>query len=562
MKLSEMIYKLNAIVLAVDKADKIVGYNDFAKSKLGEQLNKDSCIKAIFEKWNLDQSTGLISAKLEDKSFVFIQFYTTDLQHTFYVSLPIYGLQKLFEEKETLKTLNKNLSAVIDVSYDGIYITDKHGKTLKTNSAIERITGIPKEYYIGKNVDELIDRGILRGSVTHLVQKNKRTASLVQENYEGKPTLLTGVPLFDENGNVEQVITNIRDLSDLKDLETELTKARKLNEEYRKKLSLLKEQAHFKQGAVVQSEEMLKIYETAERIANIDATVLITGETGVGKDVLANYIFSKSTRSTDGEFIKVNCGAIPEELLESELFGYEAGAFTGANPKGKIGLFEAAHNGVLFLDEVGELPLNLQVKLLRVIQEREIQKIGGIQFKKVNVRIIAASNQNLKDMVDKGTFREDLYYCINVIPLRLSPLRERRADILPLMNVVLEEVNERYGMNKTFSESLKKFFYSYKWSGNVRELSNLVERLVVTTPNNLVDMEDLPLEYSISEKIGQDDTVSIPPLKDVVESAERKVFSLAAEKAGSTYEIAKLLGISQTTAVRRMQKYGIECSEK
>src|SRR5699024_1790886 len=156
---------------------------------------------------------------------------------------------------------------------------------------------------------------------------------------------------------------------------TQLTKARKLNEEYRKKLSLLKEQAHFKQGAVVQSEEMLKIYETAERIANIDATVLITGETGVGKDVLANYIFSKSTRSTDGEFIKVNCGAIPKELLESELFGYEAGAFTGANPKGKIGLFEAAHNGVLFLDEVGELPLNLQVKLLRVIQEREIQKI-------------------------------------------------------------------------------------------------------------------------------------------------------------------------------------------
>src|SRR5699024_7431817 len=245
----------------------------------------------------------------------------------------------------------------------------------------------------------------------------------VQENYEGKPTLLTGVPLFDENGNVEQVITNIRDLSDLKDLETELTKARKLNEVYRKKLSLLKEQVHFKQGAVVQSEQMIKI----------DETVLITGETGVGKDVLANYIFSKSTRSTDGEFIKVNCGAIPGELLESELFGYEAGAFTGANPKGKIGLFEAAHNGVLFLDAVGELPLNLQVKLLRVIQEREIQKIGGIQFKKVNVRIIAASNRNLKEMVDKGSFREDLYYRINVIPLRLSPLRERRADILPLM---------------------------------------------------------------------------------------------------------------------------------
>src|SRR5699024_7411686 len=160
------------------------------------------------------------------------------------------------------------------------------------------------------------------------------------------------------------------------------------------------------------------------RIAHIDATVLVTGETGVGNDVLANYIFSKSARSTDVEFGKVNCGAIPEELFESELFGYEAGAVAGANPNGKGGLFEAAHNGVLFLDVVGELALNLQVKLPRVIQEREIQKIGGIQFKKVNVRIIAASNQNLKEMVDKGTFREDLYYRINVIPLRLSPLRE------------------------------------------------------------------------------------------------------------------------------------------
>src|SRR5699024_2718482 len=192
----------------------------------------------------------------------------------------------------------------------------------------------------------------------------------------------------------------------------------------------------------------------------------------------------------------------------------------------------------------------------------EIQKIGGIQFKKVNVRIIAASNRNLKEMVDKGSFREDLYYRINVIPLRLSPLRERRADILPLMNVVLEEINEKYRMNKTFSESLKNFFYFHKWSGNVRELSNLVERLVVTTPNNLVDMADLPLEYSISEKLGRDDTASIPPLKDVVESAERKVFYVAAEKAGSTYEIAKLVGISQTTAVRRMRKYGIDCSKK
>lgn len=546
-------------IIIIDQNDRVVNYSKLAKQTIGEQLDKGANINKLFEKWNEDVVTGLISTKLNDRTY---QLLKNKLDKNYYslINIEETVVNRLIEDNERQRSLNRDLSAAIENSYDAIYITDNQGITLQTNSAIERITGIPKEYYIGKSVDKLMNRGILQASVTHLVRKNHRTASLVQENYQGKPVLLTGTPLFDDEGEVEKVITNIRDLSDLKELELELTKTRKKNEEYRKKLSLLQENNYLVQGAIVKSDEMKEIYETAERIANIDATVLISGETGVGKDVLANYIYEKSTRSTEGEFIKVNCGAIPGELLESELFGYEAGAFTGANPKGKMGLFEAAHNGVLFLDEIGELPLSLQVKLLRVLQEGEIQKVGGVNLKKINIRIIAASNRDLREMIANGDFREDLFYRLNVIPLEIPPLRKRRTDILPLINFFLKETNEKYQMNKTFSNRLKSHFYSYSWPGNVRELANLVERLIVTTQTEEICEIDLPLEHlkgSDVLTIGEDSD-SIPALKEVVENAEKKVLLLAAEKCKNTYELANLLDISQATAVRRLQKYKIE----
>lgn len=312
-------------------------------------------------------------------------------------------------------------------------------------------------------------------------------------------------------------------------------------------------------GIVTKSEEMKLIYDTAQRVANIDATVLILGETGVGKDVLANYIYANSLRAKEGEFIKVNCGAIPAELLESELFGYEKGAFTGASSEGKPGLFELADKGMIFLDEIGELSLNLQVKLLRVLQEGEIQRIGGSRPKKVNVRIISATNRDLKEMVDRGKFREDLYYRLNVIPIHIPPLRERRADILPLTKLYLEKMNEKYQLNKELDYSLKSFFMSYNWPGNVRELSNLIERLVVTTREDRIFLDDLPSEYLNSENYTSDKILS---LKEAVENAERKVLSLAAEKYSNTYEIAKALDSSQPTIVRKLKKYNIEINHK
>ncbi|OEH54815.1 Fis family transcriptional regulator [Oceanobacillus sp. E9] len=511
-------------------------------------------IMELFSVWKETTSSEFIHAEYEDKVFVFIKVASI-LNNRLLIGVETPEINDLIKEIKKIKNLNRELDAIIENSYDGIYITDSKGVTLKTNSAIERITGIPKEYYIGKNVNALIERGILKNSVTNKVLELNRTVTLVQINYAGNQTLLTGSPVYNEKGEIEKVVTNIRDLSDLYELQTELLRVNKLNDKFKKELERLKNRPDQLKDVITKSEQMKLIYDTAQRIANIDATVLILGETGVGKDVLANYIYSNSERSKKGEFMKVNCGAIPSDLLESELFGYESGAFTGANSQGKKGMFELADKGTIFLDEIGELPLPLQVKLLRVLQDGEIHRIGGTKPQKIDTRIITATNRDLRSMVENGEFREDLYYRLNVIPIKIPPLRERRDDIIPMIHYFLEKMNKKYNLNKTIDYNLKSFFLSYDWSGNIRELSNLIERLVVTTRDELISIDNLPVEYITSKEYTTNQLVS---LKAAVEIAEKKVLSLAAEKYTSTYEIAKALESSQPTIVRKLKKYKMD----
>ncbi|PFA67431.1 Fis family transcriptional regulator [Bacillus sp. AFS015802] len=476
------------------------------------------------------------------------------------VSTELSELEQVTQELKELRTLNRELEAIIESSYDVIYITDKNGVTLKTNSAIERITGIPKQYYIGKSVDALMKRGILKSSVTQKVIEQKRSVSTIQYNYSGKETLITGNPVINDDGEIEKVVTNIRDLSELNELQTALKKANELNDSYKKEIERLKGVTKRDGDVVIASHQMKLIYEMAERIADVDATVLILGETGVGKDVLAKFIYSQSIRAKQGEFIKLNCGAIPPDLLESELFGYEGGAFTGANAKGKQGMLELADNGILFLDEVGELSLALQVKLLRTLQEKEIRRVGATKSKKVNVRIIAATNRNLKEMVQNGEFREDLYYRLNVIPIAIPPLKGRRDDILPLIQLFLQQTNHKYGKDKTIDVKLNDFFYRYNWPGNVRELSNLIERMVLTTQGQELTVRDLPIEYKESNNSSLVFT-ELMTLKEAVEIAEEKVLSLAVNTCHTTYEIAEALGTSQPTIVRKLKKYKLKIKE-
>ncbi|WP_085993049.1 sigma-54 interaction domain-containing protein [Oceanobacillus senegalensis] len=553
MKIKEEI-RLPYIIINVDNI--IVSHNSLMKS-IFDDVNIGTNISDIFSDWELYSDSKFIHAEYNDRAFVFIKSICNNSKEILLLGIETNELSNLAKENKNLKSLNRELDAIIENSYDGIYITDNKGTTLKTNSAIERITSIPKDYYIGKNVNDLIKRGILKNSVTNKVLEYKRTVSVVQKNYAGNETILTGSPVFNEEGEIDKVVTNIRDLSDLNELQTELAKVNKLNDKYKKELNRLKNNPDQSKGIITKSDQMKMIYDTAQRIANIDATVLILGETGVGKDVLANYIFTNSKRSKGGEFIKVNCGAIPPELLESELFGYEKGAFTGANSKGKPGLFELADKGILFLDEIGELPIALQVKLLRVLQEGEIQKIGGTKPKKIDVRIITATNQDLQKMVGDGEFREDLYYRLNVIPIKIPPLRERRSDILSLVQLFLNQVNDKYNLSKEIDYEMKEFFLTYDWPGNIRELSNLIERLVVTTRDDFIRTDNLPLEYLHTNNAPLNKIVS---LKDAVEIAEKNVISLAAEKYNNTYEIAEALDTSQPTIVRKLKKYNINIS--
>ncbi|MBU8906082.1 sigma-54 interaction domain-containing protein [Desertibacillus haloalkaliphilus] len=557
MKIKE-ITALPFPIIVTEEDGLIKDYNHNAQQVLqtiarGEHLTK--LVKTIYE----SKSYQLVSYK--GKNYLLLS--KTEDTEIFYMLFNGDDHYNLMEKLKELDKSNRELDAIIENSYDGIYITDRDGMTLKTNSAIERITGIPKHYYVGKNINELIRRGILKASVTPRVVETRDTVSLVQKNHNQKETLLTGSPIFNEEGEIEKVVTNIRDLSDLNKLTEQLNKAQKLNEKYKHELEKLK--AHTRQDPhiILNSKKMQELFTIAERLANVDTTVLILGETGVGKDVFARHLYRVSNRYDQGKFIKVNCGAIPKDLLESELFGYEAGAFSGANRSGKPGMFELADQGILFLDEVGELPLALQVKLLRVLQEKEIQRVGGTKMKKVNVRVVAATNQDLKQMVRDGEFREDLYYRLHVVPVSIPPLRERRDDILPLVQYFIDQNNQKYEISKSFDRDLKEFCYHYHWPGNVRELSNLVERLMLTVPTKVLKRKDLPDEYHTKEEqvtmtiVDDQPQPKIKKLKEAVEDAEAETLRQAAQTWKTTYEIAKQLETSQATVVRKLKKYHI-----
>jgi transcriptional regulator with PAS, ATPase and Fis domain len=291
-------------------------------------------------------------------------------------------------------------------------------------------------------------------------------------------------------------------------------------------------------------------------VAGVDSTVLLLGESGVGKEVVAKLLHRLSKRSTK-PLVAINCSAIPENLIESELFGYETGAFTGAQKRGKQGLIEFANEGTLFLDEIGELPLSLQVKLLRVLQDKKLMRLGGITEIDVNVRIVAATNRDLYKMVIDKQFRADLYYRLNVIPIEIPPLRKRKSDILPLCHHFIDVYNHKYGINKELSLSTGQALENYDWPGNVRELENLIERLVVTTNHNIIDFEDLPQflvhnDSDINSKIKIDE---IMHLREAQELTEKLLIEKAYENYKNTYEMAEALGVNQSTVVRKINKY-------
>lgn len=443
------------------------------------------------------------------------------------------------------------LISVLESSFDGIYITDGQANTIWCNRSYEVVSGLNRNEVIGLNMRELEAQGVISRSATLIVLQSRESVTIEQDFKTGKHAIVTGTPLFDENDNIIMVITNVRDISELYDLKEQLARNSELNRRYQTEIELIQKHIIGYEDFVATDKKTLELLRVVNRVAKLDTTILLLGETGVGKESVAAYIFKNSTRNGE-HFIKVNCAAITPSLIESELFGYEPGTFTGASKSGKMGLFEVANNGTIFLDEVGELPYNIQAKLLRVLQEQEILRIGSDKPIKINVRILAATNRNLEEMVAKKLFREDLYYRLNVFPITIPPLRERKDDISVLAQNMLEKLNKKYGLNKSFSQQALSRLLEYHWPGNVRELKNVVERTFIMCSDEKITAADLPLQTGWHEILDENNKVD---LREIIERVEENYINRAYENFHNVRTAAKSLGMSAATFTRKHNRY-------
>nr|WP_236692771.1 sigma 54-interacting transcriptional regulator [Aneurinibacillus tyrosinisolvens] len=446
--------------------------------------------------------------------------------------------------------LYAELKSVFAAAYDEIFVTDGSGYTVRVNNACERNYGLTAGQMVGKHVTELVETGIFSPSATLDVIEKRKQINLVQQTQNGRKLLVTATPVFTQDGELIRVVSNSRDITELLNLREQLDQLQEQVDSYQETLKQHERETGMQFS--IRSRAMLKVLDRVEKVARVDSTVLFLGESGVGKTHIARYLHNMSPRRAY-PFLSVNCGALPETLIESELFGYEPGAFSGAHAKGKQGLFEAAHRGTLFLDEIGELPLSAQAKLLNVLQDKHFFHIGGTSPIHVDVRVIAATNHDLKKKVAEKTFRNDLYYRLNVVPILIPSLRERKEDIIPLTLRFLEEFKEQYGIEKKLSYSASEELLRAEWPGNIRELRNLLERLVVT-----IDEDTIMPEHVTSAMFDGEEPVLFSPefsLKQQLERYEGQIVRQAYDKSGNTYELAEMLGISQPSAVRKVHKY-------
>lgn len=465
-------------------------------------------------------------------------------------------MTKVLEDRDLCSSISTNINNLdfllhcLDDSYEGILLADLEGRVFYANKAVERVSGVPLKDIIGYTAKEIEERGIIVNQSLKVLKKNPLI--IFQKLRTGKEVFITSKPVRDEHGNPICYVANYRDLSSLNEL----------YERYHTQLDVDYSELHELRTKLLQSDnligisyQMKKLKEKVQKVAKSEAAVLIIGESGVGKEVVSKSIHKMSHRSKES-YIQINCGAIPESLMEAELFGYDKGAFTGAN-SGKAGLLEVANKGTVLLDEIGEMPLHLQVKLLRVIQSKEITRVGGTKPKKLDIRFLAATNKDLKQMVEEGTFREDLYYRLNVVPIHIPPLRDRKEDIIYLSYYFLEKSNKKYGTHKQLNAETCKLLENYDWPGNIRQLENTIERIVIMTDTSLITAQSLPEEI-VNSKIMIDTHKKIIPLKDLVKKTEKEMIEFALKKYKSIREAAKKLEVDHSTLVRKIKKLGIE----
>lgn len=466
-------------------------------------------------------------------------------------------VEEMATEIDFVKDLNRDLNAILSTIYDEILIVNDKGELIRhSENYISDFWETYLSEMIGENLLDLENKGLFSPSVTRLVLERQEKVTVVQETDSDKKILCIGNPVFDEYDNLNRIVVASRDITEHSKLKSELQKTKKISEKYKEELNQLKNETNpsDRKSIIYSSSKMETIINQIEKLAGFSSTVLIQGETGVGKDLIAKEICKRGNR-VNKPFLTVNCGAIPENLLESELFGYTKGAFTGADSRGKSGYFQKADTGIIFLDEIGEISQQLQVKLLRVLQENEVVPIGSTNPISVDVQIIAATNKNLDKMVEEGTFREDLYYRINVFPLNIPPLRERPEDVSLLAYHFIQKLNKKYHKKYHFSPDALSLLEVYSWPGNIRELENLIERLFITTEEEVITSDAVSqfLRFDVTGK-SKPMVTAILPLQKAQQHVEEQLITLAMRQYRTTSKAAKALGISQSAVSRKYNK--------
>ncbi|MGQ7242200.1 sigma-54 interaction domain-containing protein [Salinicola sp. V024] len=460
------------------------------------------------------------------------------------------------------------LETLVQTAQDHLFIVDRDGHILDVSPGSAAVYGLRRDELRATTVQALQASGVLSPSVSLEVIRSGQPAQIMQRTGTGRQVIAEAFPVY-ADGELIRVISRSRDLTDLQLLQDEYAL---LQRRFAEHLKRHHEPAGDEETAVgdlvVKSRIMREMVHLLKRSAPTDATVLMLGESGVGKTAFARQLYRWSRRR-DGDFVDVNCAAIPESLFESEMFGYQPGAFSGASRQGKAGLLEQAHGGTLFLDEIGELPLSMQSKLLKVIQDGSLMRLGDTQSRQVDFRLVVATNQDLIKRVEEGTFRLDLYYRLNVIPVTLPPLRDRREDIRGLAERHLEQLNRRYGQDKVVHPGAWAELMSNDWPGNIRELENWLERAWLSAEGNVVGAPPSNLAdgaVTLSDSAGVESEVEGNPamdaalapeqgLKAAMAAHERRILETLVATHRTTYALAARLGISQPSVVRKLKRH-------
>lgn len=483
-------------------------------------------------------------------------------------------ISSIDEEQYFMYVFDKRLSeervinSVIEHIDEIVVIFDENGKIEKMNSLCDEILPFKKEDVLGKTIYDMVDSGEVKDPIIVKMLEAKEKVYQNTVYPSGKIIAYTAIPIFDSNDKLKGGVLTGRDISRIANLD----KRKQLEKEHDDE-----EEFQEPKEYVSVSKEMKKVKKLILRAAKSDSAIFVTGETGVGKEVVARYIHNNSSRR-EKPFIAVNCGAIPAELIESELFGYEEGAFSGAKKQGKAGIIELVDGGTLFLDEIGELPYDMQKKLLRVIQENEVIRVGGVTPKKIDVRYVSATNISIEELHDPKKFRQDLYFRLSVIPIRMPPLRNRKDDIIPLCNHFLGIFNEKYKKNVRISKGVSEIMLRNPWLGNVRELKNLVERLVVLSNQDIVGVDQFEIimnldsmEY-VDEFVKNTDVIEDfndknrhnlsqnaitinkeMTLDEAIKCLEQIMIKDAVDKFGSIQKAARNIGIDPSTIHRKIK---------